>query len=178
MSDPTAPQLPRRRFFVADLSVNGELRATTEYEYGQLERVPGAAELIVAFATQIYRNPEEFESDLPGSRSKLRFRWRSSAETAGIATLRSDGELASLALLASGINPDADRLTLAAFQTHLTRELHGTPFEPAFALMDIPQRPLVAVVPFLEPSDQVDQLLMALADRCFAAAYFRYLNLA
>ena len=168
---------PSRRFFVADLSVHGELRATTEYGYAELEQIPGAGDLITSLATHLYRLPEEFEMNLPGSRT-LRYRWRSSAESAGIATLRSDGELASLALLASGVNPEADRLTLEAFQTHLLRELHDTPFEPAFALLEIAQRPLVAVVPFLEPSNKVDQFLVALADRCFAAAFFRYHHLA
>ena len=168
---------PTRRFFVADLNVRGELRASAAYHYEQLEQIPGAADLITTLATELYRSPNEFEIDLPGSHS-LRFRWRSSASSAGIATLRADGELASLALLASGIDADADRITLAAFQTHLLRELRDTPFEPAFALMDITERPLVAVVPFAAPSDQVDQLRAALADRCFAAAYFRYLHLA
>jgi hypothetical protein len=111
-------------------------------------------------------------------RGHLTFRWLASAETAGITTLRNAGELTSIGLLASGINPDADRLTLEAFQTRLLRELHGTPFEPAFGLREVAQRPLVAVVAFAAPSDQVDQLLVALAERCFAAAYFRYLNLA
>jgi hypothetical protein len=174
---PQDPDTPRR-FFVADLSSGGELKAMTEYRYDQLEQVPGAADLITNFATTLYRWPEEFETNLGGGRSTMRFRWRASAETAGITTLRSNDELASLALLASGLNPDADRLTLEAFQTHLLRELHGTPFEPAFALLEIPQRPLVAVVPFRSPSDQTDQFLTALADRCFAAAYFRYLHLA
>ena len=168
---------PTQRFFVADLSPAGELKATTEYGYTELEQVPGAGDLITALATQIYRSPDEFEMNLPGSKS-LRYRWRSSAESAGIATLRSNGELASVALLCCGLSPEADRLTLEAFQTHLLRELHGTPFEPAFALLEIAQRPLVVVVPFLEPSNQVDQFLVALADRCFAAAFFRYHHLA
>jgi hypothetical protein len=170
--------MPTRRFFVADISAAGELKSTTEYTYEHLERIPGAADLIVSFSTHMYRSPQEFEMELPQARSRLRFRWWSSAETAGIATLRCEDQLASLGLLACGLNRDADRLTFEAFQTHLLRELHGTPFEPAFALLDIAQRPLVAVVPFMEPPNQVDQLLMALADRCFAAAYFRYHHLA
>jgi hypothetical protein len=105
-------------------------------------------------------------------------RWLASAETAGIATLRNKGELTSLALLVSGQNVEADHLTLEAFQKHLLRELHGTAIEPSFALMEITQRPLVASVAFAAPKDQTQQLITALADRCFAAAYFRYLNLA
>jgi hypothetical protein len=166
-----------RRFFVADLTSLGDLRSVAEYEYAQLERLAGASDLIVHLATHLYRSPQEFETTLP-RRPELDFRWRASAETAGIATQRYRGELASLALLASGLNRDADRLTLDAFQKHLLRELHGTAFEPAFGLSDAPQRPLVAVVPFRAPDDPEDQLAVALADRCFAAAYFRYLNLA
>ena len=167
-----------RRFFVADLNVRGDLRATAEYRYEQLEQVPGAAELIVQFATQLYRTPEEFEMPLGHRRDPFRYRWRASSETSGITTLRNGGELASLAILASGINAEADHLTLEAFQTHLLRELHGTPYEPAFGLREVADRPLVAVVAFAAPPEQTEQVLVALADRCFAAAYFRYLNLA
>ena len=172
------PTHQRRKFFVADLNLRGDLQATAEYGYEQLEQIPGAADLIISLATQLYRSPDEFELPLIRGKDRLLYRWRSSSQTTGIATLRNDGQLASLALLASGINPEADRLTLDAFQTHLLRELHGTPFEPAFGLRDATQRPLVAVVAFAAPTEQTDQLLVALADRCFAAAYFRYLNLA
>jgi hypothetical protein len=167
-----------RRFYVADLDVRGEVRATAEYQYEHLERVPGAAELIVHFATLIWSNPEEFETTLPHGRTHMAFRWRASAATAGICTLRSHDELASLGLLASGLDPDADHLTLDAFQKHLLRELHGTEFEAGFGLMELKERPLVAVINFLEPPDDTDQLVLALADRCFAAAYFRFQNLA
>jgi hypothetical protein len=170
---------PYRRFFVADLNLRGDLQATAEYRYEQLEQVPGAAELIIQLATHLYRSPQEFEAPLIRGKDHLLYRWRASSPTSGITTLRNDGQLASLALLASGINPDADRLTLEAFQTHLLRELHGTPYEPAFGLREVGAgRPLVAVVAFAAPSEQTDQVLVALADRCFAAAYFRYLNLA
>jgi hypothetical protein len=163
-------------FHVADLSTRGDLVATAEYGYEQLEQVPAAAELIVQLATHLYRSPEEFETKLFPSQ-QLTFRWRSSAPTAGISTLRNGADLASLGLLASGLNRDADHATLAAFQSHLLRELHGTEFEPAFALMELTQRPLVVSVPFNAPDNKADQLLVALTDRCFAAAYFRYLHL-
>lgn len=170
------PQI--RRFFVADLNFRGDLKATAEYRYEQLEQVHGAAELIVHVATQLYRTPQEFEIPLDRRKAHLLYRWRASSETTGITTLRNAGELASLSILASGINPEADHLTLEAFQTHLLRELHGTPYEPAFGLREATARPLVAVVAFAAPPEQADQVLVALADRCFAAAYFRYLNLA
>jgi hypothetical protein len=149
----------------------------TEYGYEQLERLPGASDLIVHLATHLYRSPQEFDTTLPHW-PDLKLRWRACAETAGISTLRYREELAALGLLASGVNPDADRLTLDAFQKHLLRELHGTEHEPAFGLSDAAERPLVAVVPFRAPHDPQEQLVAALADRCFAAAYFRYLNLA
>jgi hypothetical protein len=40
---------------VADLTVRGDLQATAEYRYEQLEQVPGAAELIIQFATHLCR---------------------------------------------------------------------------------------------------------------------------
>ena len=108
----------------------------------------------------------------------MTYRWLACAATAGIATLRCKDELASLALLASGVNPEADMLTLNAFQKHLLRELRDTEFEPSFSLLSLQQRPLVVVVPFSEPPDSSAKVIMALADRCFAAVYFRYLHLA
>jgi hypothetical protein len=167
----------RGPFVVADLNVQGELQLQETYAYEQLELIPGASDLIAHFAASIWSTPEEFEIKVPGARSALRMRWRSSADTSGIATLRSDDQLASLSLLASGIDPEADRLTLDAFQKHLLRELRDTGFEPAFALMDLKQRPLVATINFKSPTEPADQLLTALADRCFAAAYFRKLGL-
>jgi hypothetical protein len=164
-------------FAVADLSRTGDLTSLAQYGYVELEQIPGASELIVLLATNLYRSPEEFEVDLP-RHPEWRYRWRASAPTAGIATLRRQDQLASFALLASGINPEADLITLAAFQQHLVRELRDTGYEPAFDLMDLRQRPLVVSVPFLEPEDREEQIIVALADRCFAAGYFRYLNLA
>jgi len=164
-------------FHVADLSRTGDLVAEEAYGYAELEQVPGAAELITHFATNLYRSPEEFEVDLP-RHQQWSYRWCSSAPTAGIATLRQQAQLASLGLLASGLNSEADQITLAAFQQHLVQELRDTGFEPAFDLMQIKERPLVVSIPFLEPADPAEQMIVALADRCFAAAYFRYLNLA
>jgi hypothetical protein len=164
-------------FHVADLSRTGDLIGLAQYGYPELEQVPGAGELIVHFATHLYRTPEEFQIDLP-IRRDWTYRWRASAPTAGVATLRHSTQLASLGLLASGLNSEADQITLAAFQQHLVRELRDTEHEPAFDLMELPQRPLVVSVPFIEPTDPAEQMIVALADRCFAAAYFRYLNLA
>lgn len=169
---------PRRRFFVADLNAQGELRAEVEYRYEQLEQVPGAADLISTFSAAVWRSPQEFETPLlPGNR-RLTLRWRASAATAGIATVRNGDDLASVSLLCSGLDEQADALTLGAYQQHLLAELRDTGYEPAFDLMELRQRPLVATVAFLAPPEKGDQLLVALADRCFAAAFFRYLSLA
>ncbi len=168
----------RRFFFVADFNVRGELRSVEEYRYEDLEQIPGAAELILAFSTALYRAPETFELPLPAVRDDAKFRWLASAPTAGIATLRNRGELTSISLLASGLDPSADHLTFDAFQTHLLRELHDTGVEPAFALMDMKERPVVATINFRSPDEPPDQMIAALSDRCFAASYFRYQNLA
>ena len=167
-----------RHFFVADFDVRGDLRALAEYRYEDLERIPGAAELIVRFSTALYRSPQTFELALPSAKTETNFRWLASADTAGIATLRIAGDLTSLSHHASGLNPQSDRLTLEAFQTHLLRELHDTGIEPSFALMDLKERPVVATINFASPQEQADQLIAALSDRCFAASYFRYQNLA
>lgn len=156
--------------------MHGDLQLKAEYDYASLEQIPIAAEMILTLATVLYRSPEEFETQLV--RPGMQFRWRASAESAGIATVRYDATLASLSLLATGLDHDADAITLSAFQSHLLRQLHDTGIEPAFALMNLPERPLVATINFLSPPDEMDRMIVALADRCFAAAYFRYHQLA
>jgi hypothetical protein len=165
-----------KNFTVADLNVHGELQLKQAYDYVSLEQIPLAADLIVTMSTAIYRTPAEFELKL--LRPGMAFRWKAVADTAGIASLRSEGELASISLLASGIDADADAIVLQAFQSHLLRQLHDSGVEPAFALMNLPERPLVATINFLSPPDERDRMIVALADRCFAAAYFRSLQLA
>src|SRR5437762_14365577 len=112
---------PMRIFFVADLNAKGDVQDITEYTYSQLELLPGAGDLIVHFATELWRNPEEFELALPRDQKHLKMRWRATADSAGICTLRSGEQLASMGLLATGKNSEADRLTLDAFQKHLLR---------------------------------------------------------
>jgi hypothetical protein len=164
-------------FWVADFNTRGELRSNMEYGYEDLERIPGASSLIAQFSSSIWRDPKEFETNLGAGH--LKFRWFASAETAGVATLRTNGNLACLSLLASGINGDSDQLTLQAFQQHLLRELHDTGVEPSFSLLELKQRPLIATINFEQPiASELDQLLAALSDRCFAASYFRYQHLA
>lgn len=172
------PLTPPRRFFVADLNVKGELRAEVEYRYEQLEQVPGAPDLISAFSAAVWRSPEEFDVPLRAGNSRLTLRWRAAAPTAGIATVRNGEELATISLLCSGLDENADSVTLRAYQQHLLAELRDTGYEPAFGLMELRQRPVVATMTFFAPPDPTDQLLVALADRCFAAAFFRYLSLA
>jgi hypothetical protein len=184
------PSPGRGPFFVADLDVRGELRLLAEYRYEHLEQVPGAAELIGQFSSWLWQSPHEFEgalNELPlalggaaGAAEPLGLsvRWRSSSDSSGIATVRWREELASLSLFASGKAAEADRLTFAAFQQHLLRELRDTPYEPAFALMDLEQRPLVATFNFTSPPELAPRAVTALADRCFAASYFRYQGLA
>jgi hypothetical protein len=165
-------------FVVADLNARGELQSKGEYRYDLLEQIPGAPELIGRLSGLLWQSPEGFEGALTEHGSPLTLRWRASSPSAGIATLRGDGELVSVSLLCSGIELEQDKVTLFALQQHLLRELHDTGYEPAFELMDLHERPLAATINFeieLEPSDQH---LAALADRCFAASYFRYHGLA
>jgi hypothetical protein len=169
---------PPGPFYIADLNARGELQLKAEYHYADLEQIPGAAELIGHFSGQIWQSPDEFEGQLPIHGTSLTFRWRSASPSSGIGTLRSGGELAAVSLLASGVSQNTDSLTLETFQRHLLRELHDTGYEPAFALIELTERPLAATFNFKSPEAQVDRLVAALADRCFAAAYFRYQGLA
>jgi hypothetical protein len=163
-------------FWVVDLTPTGEIRLRQDYEYQFLEKIPGAGDLISLFSAHVWREPAQFNILLPGGR--LTFRWRACADTAGIATLREGPELISLSLLLCGRDLDADAAVKKSLQIHLVRELHDTGYEPAFDLMNISDRPLLASIHFRPPTQPEDQQLFALADRCFAASYFRKKGLA
>ena len=165
-----------RSFWIVDLTATGEIRLRQEYEYRLLEEIPGALDLITLFSTHLWRAPDEFVSHLPGGR--LALRWRSCSETSGIATIWYRDALASLSILLCGTEPDHGADTLGPVQNYLLRELHDTGFEPAFDLMHIPERPLSATLNLRAPEEAGDQMVFALADRCFAASYFRKMGLA
>jgi hypothetical protein len=166
-------------FWIADLNARGELQLKAEYRYSDLEQLPGAADLIGYFSGQLWQAPDEFEGRLPIPGCGLSFRWRSASPTSGIATVRAGGgELASVSLLVSGVSQSSDHVTLETFQLHLLRELHDTGYEPGFALVELTERPLAATFNFKSPEGELDRVITALADRCFAASYFRYVGLA
>jgi hypothetical protein len=165
-----------RPFWVADLDTQGEIKLKEEYDYDALQMIDLAAILIAEFATYLWSDPAGFEIGIPGAPT-MSLRWRPSADSAGIASLRYSGRLSSLILVASGKDRQTDALTLQAFQTHLVQELHDTKYEPAFDLMGIPERPLAASIHFASPEEGMERAVFALADRCFAAAYFRYQGL-
>ncbi|WP_428938557.1 hypothetical protein [Fontivita pretiosa] len=170
-----------RGFTVVDLSPQGELRSTTHYDYPRLQCIEGAQDLLVAFTRELDGYIEQFELALPNSDGGLYFRWRAcNPNGSGIATLRHDGQTLAISLLAGGIDLEADLITLKSFQQHLVRELHDTGLEPAFGINQLWQRPLLVSVGLRAPGPQMprDRWLFALADRCFAAAYFRLLGLA
>jgi hypothetical protein len=175
MTDQPQPSVsfPPGMFSVADFGPAGDLRSNQPYTYALLEKVPGALDLLASFSMHLYRTPESFETTIDlGERLTLRF--LAPAPTAGLGTLRCDGALISLSLLATGLDPQADDVTLNALQKHLLRELRDTPHEPAFSLLSIPQRPLLATLVFADPPTPRAQHLAAIADRCLAASFFRY----
>lgn len=174
---------------MADLDARGDLRLKAEYQYDVLERVAGAPELIGRLSGLIWRSPDAFNEELPtdadtnvdtvSASEPLSVRWRASSPSAGIATLRAgDGRLLSVTILACGLSAEQDAMTLRAFQSRLLHELHDSGFEPSFDLLALAERPLAATINVASPTDPAGQRVAALADRCFAAAYFRYHGLA
>lgn len=170
-------QLPAGTFAMADLDLRGDLKLAAEYRYDALLQIPDSPDMIGQLSGALWRSPESFEEHLRADSRYLGFRWRGIGESGGIATLRLEEQLISISLLVCGKSVDQDHLILQAFQTHLLRELHDTGVEPSFALMDLTDRPLAATFNFQQPPDPALQRVAALADRCFAAAYFRYQGL-
>jgi hypothetical protein len=165
-------------FTAIDLTLQCEVRLQARYEYGLLEQINGASELIAECSTELWRAPEAFEKPLDGTSSRLSLRWMATAASAGVLVARDGMKTLALSLLASGIDREADRVTLETFHKHVVRLLHDTGFEPAFDLLGLSQRPLLATIGFYLPENPADRQIFALADRCFAAAYFRRLALA
>ncbi len=163
-----------RSFHVADLNAKGELQVSAQYFYEDLASIPFAAEIIGTFSGFLYQNPLELHANLPQS---LSLRMTSPSPTSAIGTLREDDKLLSLSLLLTGISADADRVTLGVLQTHLLRELHDTPFEAGFSLLQLEARPMVASIHLAMPQNPDAKIVFAVADRCLGAAYFRYHHL-
>jgi hypothetical protein len=181
LDDAHAPRLKGgivKGFTAIDLTPQCEVRLKAHYEYGLLEQINGASELIGECATEIWRSPESFERTLDGTGRRLSLRWAATAASAGILVAREGEKTLALSLLAGGLDRDADRVTLETFHKHVVRLLHNTGFEPAFDLLDLCERPLLATIGFYLPEKAADRRIFALADRCFAAAYFRRLGLA
>jgi hypothetical protein len=167
-----------REFMVADLNTRGELRSRQSYSYQSLEMIRGASELIVRLSTALWREPTTFTTALGDPADDLRVRWAATADTSGIATIWSGDELMTLSLLACGVDTQGDAITLQAFQSRLLHELHDSGIEPAFDLIALKERPLIATINFRSPKSPAAQQIVALADRCFAASYFRCHGLA
>src|SRR5215471_6688533 len=92
------PQM-RGPFHVADLDARGDLRSKAVYTYEQLEQVVHAGDLITAFSTNLWRSPEGFDLNPLSPGGHVEFRCRAVAQSAGIATLRWEANLASVSLL-------------------------------------------------------------------------------
>ena len=140
-----------KSFWVADVNVRGELELKAEYQYDALHQISGAAELIGDFSGALWRTPRDSSSGSRWKGPEMALHWQSTSHTTGIATLWQSKDLVSLSLLASGVDEEADRITLEAFQHHLLTELHDTGIEPACALLNLTERPLVATVNFSRP---------------------------
>ena len=92
-----------------------------EYKYEQLEQIPGASDLIGTLSGAVWRSPLEFETPLHEERRRLVLRWRSTAATAGVATVWDGQSLASVSLavmvtllpLSSSAVGEADTLNCA-----------------------------------------------------------------
>lgn len=163
-------------FWVADLTPAGDLHAVAQYAYADLERLPGAIDLIGAFSSHLWRSPDQFEASIPGSH--LHLRWRACSPASGIATLRSASALYSLSILLSGADPQADRATLEPLQQRLLAEFHDTGIEPSLDLANLQHRPVIASLHLRAPQLPHERAIFAINDRCFAASFFRKLGMA
>lgn len=163
-------------FWIADLKGNGELQLKACYSYSLLMQIPNCAELIGQLSGALWATPEAFIQTLTPLPESLTIRWQATADSAGLMSIRNGETLVSISVLASGKNDEFDSSTLGALQSHLTSALHGTEHEPAFSLVELTERPLVATINLASPVGDLPKQMAAVADRCFAASYFRYLG--
>ena len=157
----------RGPFIVADLNVRGELQLKASYEYEQLEQVPGAADLIAHPSSEksgkALRNGGSPDCGLakptcicagdppppPPAWRRLQRRRPGFAEAGRLRDRRRGG------------SDHPGRRSSGIFCASC-----ATPaMKPAFGLMDLKERPLVATINFRSPSDPTDQL-----DSCWPTA--------
>jgi hypothetical protein len=105
--------------------------------------------------------------------------WTSESDGAGLASFYARGQIVTTSALASGRDREADRAALKALQQCVLQVMRPAGIEPVFDLMALPERPLLATVPWpAPPSPALREDLIVIADMetCLAAAYFEGLT--
>jgi hypothetical protein len=141
--------------------------ATSRRTHDTARLAPAAVEV---FRDLVERHGASFRVPLPvRGLAHLELQWTSYG-TAAMATFWARAPVTTSAL-AAGLDAGEDRDVLQALQS-LILHFHGdSPLEPAFDVLAIPDRPLLATVPIPAPPTP-DMGIIADAETCLAAAFF------
>lgn len=129
---------------------------------------PAAVEV---FRDLLERHGAAFRAPLPVRGLKhIELQWTQEG-TAALATFWSHGEPITMSAIVPGLVAEDDRQVLAMLQ-QLVMELHGnSPLEPAFDVLKIADRPLLATLLIPRPFPHRDTAVIADAETCLAAAF-------
>ncbi len=131
--------------------------------------VPGAVEV---FRSMLDRHGDNFREPLPiPAFAHIGLSWTRQG-TAAVASFWARGDPVTTSALAPGLDAGDDHAALDGIQS-LVLHFHGdSPSEPAFDLLTIADRPLLATVPIPVPSNRADMAIIADMETCLAAAFF------
>jgi hypothetical protein len=121
------------------------------------------------FRRYLSDRPSQFRDRLPFlRRGDIELDWSAAEGGVALASLFCSSEPASISVLLSGVNPEADRMMTEVFRENVLDLLFGGEF---YEVLEIPDRPLVVQVLF--PCDPEWAPAVQLLSAALASVYFR-----
>jgi hypothetical protein len=145
-------------------------------EAGKFDIVPtnSQGEAVCALITEFLTNrPPEFRDKLAFlKKGKFELDWSAVNGGVALASLFDDSRPATMAILLTGIEPEADRMMLDLYRDNvLVPVFDGAPLEQVNSLIDVPERPLL--LQSLFPISPEWAPTVQLLSTALASVYFR-----
>jgi hypothetical protein len=145
-------------------------------EAGKLDLVPTnkQGQAVCAVVTEFLKNrPPEFRDKLSFlKKGEMELDWSATPGGVALASLFESSEPASMGVLLTGVQPEADRMMLEVFRDNVLMPLfEGTPVEHINSLIEVTDRPLLFQVIFPGPPEWAPTV--QLLSNALASVFFR-----
>jgi hypothetical protein len=168
------------QFFLIEFTHEMEVLPGTAHGWFHREDIGEDGPIFDAVAPlmdDLRQSPAGFETKLhdPRGGRPMLIRWRPHSQTAGTAEFWMNGTLAARSLLLCGVEKSAEWRALRQFNREAPRRWRTADDDPRAAprLLQLHERPLYASIIFLDKNDATRRVVLLIAQRAFAAAYFR-----